>query len=120
MTRYNIIQINATMNNTIINITDEIGHVHVQQTGGKVGYKKGKRGTSYTGQIVMTECMRQFMGMSKNNKFRLILKGMGPGRDGALKHLTQLHQKRKIHIIRITEQTPIPHNGCRPPSTRRI
>ncbi len=109
------VYINAGFNNTIVTITDENGKTIAWSTSGACGFKGSKKSTPYAAQMAAenaAEKARSF-GFEKADVF---IKGVGVGREQALRGLIS----QGIHIGRITDTTPIPHNGCRKPRTRRV
>ncbi len=109
------VYINAGFNNTIVTITDENGKTIAWSTSGACGFKGSKKSTPYAAQMAAenaAEKARSF-GFEKADVF---VKGVGVGREQALRGLIS----QGIHIGRITDTTPIPHNGCRKPRTRRV
>ena len=110
-----IAHIHASFNNTIITITDRQGNALSWATSGGAGFKGSRKSTPFAAQVaaeaagkVAVEC-----GV-KNHEVRI--KGPGPGRESSVRALNALGMK----ITAITDVTPIPHNGCRPPKKRRI
>ena len=105
----------ATYNNTILNLTTLEGNTIYQSSAGKVGFEGTKKGTHYAGSRV-AEVVAQViktLGISKVNVF---IKGVGPGRDAALRMLAS----KDVNIVSIADITPIPHDGCRPPKVRKV
>jgi small subunit ribosomal protein S11 len=107
--------INATFNNTIVTITDEQGNALSWGSSGTAGFKGSRKSTPYAaGQAaVMAARTAQDNGVREVDVF---VKGPGPGREQAIRSLMGAGLK----IISITDVTPIPHNGCRPPKRRRV
>jgi len=109
------VYVNAGFNNTIVTITDENGKTIAWSTSGACGFKGSKKSTPYAAQMAAenaAEKARAF-GFEKADVF---VKGVGVGREQALRGLIS----QGIHIGRITDVTPIPHNGCRQPRVRRV
>jgi small subunit ribosomal protein S11 len=107
--------IQATFNNTIITITDQQGNVILWGSGGTVGFKGSRKSTPYAAQIAAQQTAKK----AADNGVREIdvfVKGPGPGREAAIRSL----QAAGLKVRSITDVTPIPHNGCRPPKKRRI
>lgn len=110
-----IAHVNASFNNTIITITDRQGNALSWATSGGSGFRGSRKSTPFAAQIASEragEAARDY-GL-KNLEVRV--KGPGPGRDSAVRALNNLGYK----IVSITDVTPIPHNGCRPPKKRRV
>jgi len=101
--------IKASFNNTIITITDQEGRVQAWTSGGSVGFKGSRKSTPYAAQVAAEQAARKAgeMGM---RKLDVIVAGSGSGRETAIRTL----QNMGIEITGIRDNTPIPHNGCRP------
>jgi small subunit ribosomal protein S11 len=110
--------IHATFNNTIITITDEQGNVVTWGSAGTVGFKGSRKSTPYAARMAAQETAKQAMdhGMREVDVF---VKGPGPGREAAIRAL-QGREGVGLKVKSITDVTPIPHNGCRPPKRRRM
>jgi len=110
-----IAHVHASFNNTIITITDRQGNALSWATSGGAGFKGSRKSTPFAAQVAAEACgkVAQDCGI-KNLEVRI--KGPGPGRESAIRALNALG----IRIASITDITPIPHNGCRPPKKRRI
>ncbi len=109
------IYISSTYNNTIVSLADEKGNVLFWRSAGNVGFKGTKKGTSFAAskvaQAVALAC-EQF----KIKEVSVFVKGVGGGRDSALKTIASLG----LEIEAIKDVTPVPHNGCRPRKPRRV
>jgi small subunit ribosomal protein S11 len=107
--------IQATFNNTIITITDPQGNAITWASAGLAGFKGSRKSTPYAAQMAAMQAARsaQENGMRELDIF---IKGPGPGREAAIRSL----QAAGLVIRSITDVTPIPHNGCRPPKRRRV
>ncbi|MHB8781097.1 MAG: 30S ribosomal protein S11 [Candidatus Geothermincolia bacterium] len=107
--------IRSTFNNTIITITDLNGNTVVWQSSGAAGFKGSRKSTPYAAQIAAEQAARkaQEHGLRKVDVF---VKGPGSGRETAIRTL----QANGLEIGRVTDVTPQPHNGCRPPKRRRV
>lgn len=105
----------ATFNNTIISITDQQGNVISWSSGGTSGFKGSRKSTPYAAQLAARNAAvaAQEHGMRELDVF---VKGPGPGREAAIRAL----QAADMRLLSITDKTPIPHNGCRPPKKRRV
>ncbi|NCF09969.1 MAG: 30S ribosomal protein S11 [Gammaproteobacteria bacterium] len=110
-----IAHIHASFNNTIITITDRQGNALSWATSGGSGFRGSRKSTPFAAQIAAEKAGKaaQEYGM-KNLEVRV--KGPGPGRESAVRSLNNVGFK----IMNITDVTPIPHNGCRPPKKRRV
>ena len=110
-----IAHVHASFNNTIITITDRQGNTLSWATSGGAGFKGSRKSTPFAAQVAAEAAGRvaQEYGI-KNLDVRI--KGPGPGRDSTVRSLNALG----IKILSISDVTPLPHNGCRPPKKRRI
>jgi small subunit ribosomal protein S11 len=107
--------IQATFNNTIITLTDPAGNAIAWASGGTAGFKGSRKSTPYAAQLAAQQAARQ----AQDNGMReldVFIKGPGPGREAAIRSL----QAAGLVVKSITDVTPIPHNGCRPPKKRRV
>ena len=107
--------IQATFNNTIITVTDTQGHTITWASGGTAGFKGSRKSTPYAAQLAAQQAARS----AQDNGMReldIFVKGPGPGREAAIRAL----QAAGMIVRSITDVTPIPHNGCRPPKKRRV
>jgi small subunit ribosomal protein S11 len=107
--------IHATFNNTIVTITDQQGNTIAWSSAGTVGFKGSRKSTPYAAQLAAQQVVKnaQDQGMREVDVF---VKGPGPGREAAIRSL----QGAGFKVRSITDVTPIPHNGCRPPKKRRV
>lgn len=107
--------IQATFNNTIVTITDPRGNAITWSSAGSVGFKGSRKSTPYAAQMAGQQAARsaQESGM---RELDIYVKGPGPGREAAIRSL----QAAGLVVKSITDVTPIPHNGCRPPKKRRV
>jgi len=111
-----VIFVKATFNNTVVSASDHEGVTLALSSGGTVGFKNSRKKTPFA-----AEAAGQAVGQVLKEKYhidRVIakIKGLGVGRSNALKGV----QKAGIRIEAISDCTPIPHNGCRPKSKRRV
>ena len=107
--------IKSTFNNTIISITDPTGAVISWSSSGQVGYKGSRKSTPFAAQLAAEAAARraQEHGLKKVDVF---VKGPGSGRETAIRSL----QAAGLEVGAISDVTPAPHNGCRPPKPRRV
>ncbi|MGM0593227.1 MAG: 30S ribosomal protein S11 [Pseudomonadota bacterium] len=110
-----IAHVHASFNNTIISISDRQGNTLCWATAGGSGFRGSRKSTPFAAQVAAERAgnVAQDYGM-KN--MEVWVKGPGPGRESAVRALNNLGFK----ITHITDVTPIPHNGCRPPKKRRV
>jgi small subunit ribosomal protein S11 len=109
------VHIKASFNNVIISITNATGQVVSWASAGKMGFRGSKKNTPYAAQMASADCAKVAVdaGMKKVDVF---IKGPGSGRDSAIRTL----QASGLEVLSITDITPLPHNGCRPPKARRV
>jgi small subunit ribosomal protein S11 len=107
--------IQATFNNTIVTLTDPSGNVIAWSSAGANGFKGSRKSTPFAAQMTAEAAARraQEHGLRQVDVF---VKGPGSGREMAVRSL----QSSGVMVISITDTTPIPHNGCRPPKRRRV
>lgn len=112
---YGIAHIQSTFNNTIVNITDLNGNTIAWGSAGGQGFKGSRKSTPFAAQVTATAVAKaaQDHGLSKVD---VRVKGVGSGRETAVRSL----QAVGLEIGSITDVTPVPHNGCRPPKRRRV
>lgn len=109
------VHIRATFNNIIVSITNIEGQVISWSSAGKMGFRGSKKNTPYAAQMASLDCAKVAYdaGLRKVDVF---VKGPGGGRDSAIRNL----QTVGLEVQSITDTTPLPHNGCRPPKRRRV
>lgn len=109
------VHVRASFNNIIISITNSQGQVISWASAGKMGFKGSKKNTPYAAQMAAQNCAQVAYdaGMRKAEVF---VKGPGSGRESAIRTV----QSSGIEVTSITDVTPLPHNGCRPPKRRRV
>ena len=110
-----VVHIKSSFNNTIVSITDQDGNVLSWASAGNVGFKGSRKSTPFAAQVAAEKAgnAAQEHGV-KNVEVRV--GGPGPGRESAVRALNACGLK----ITSISDITPIPHNGCRPPKKRRV
>ncbi|MCP4272128.1 MAG: 30S ribosomal protein S11 [Gammaproteobacteria bacterium] len=110
-----IAHIHASFNNTIVTITDRQGNALAWATAGGSGFRGSRKSTPFAAQVAADRAAASVkeIGMQSMEVF---VKGPGPGRESAVRALNAAGFK----ITNITDVTPIPHNGCRPPKKRRV
>lgn len=109
-----VAHIHSTFNNTIITITDEAGNVIAWSSAGVLGYKGAKKSTPFAAQLAAEKCAKVAVDQGLK-EVDVDVKGPGQGRESALRSL----EAAGLKIQTITDTTPIPHNGCRPPKRPR-
>ena len=109
-----IVHISSSFNNTVVSVTDLKGNVIGWSSAGKLNFKGSRKSTAYAGQVVCQDACRQAMGHGLK-EVEVRVKGPGSGRESAVRAV----QAIGLEITTISNVTPIPHNGCRPPKARR-
>ena len=110
-----VAHIHASFNNTIITITDRQGNTLSWATSGGSGFRGSRKSTPFAAQIASQKAGEAAKEFGMQN-LEVLIKGPGPGRESAVRALNSIGFK----ITNITDVTPIPHNGCRPPKKRRV
>ena len=110
-----IVHVHATFNNTIVTISDRKGNTLSWATAGGSGFRGSRKSTPFAAQVAAETAGKaaQEAGMKHLD---IKIKGPGPGRDSSVRALNGLG----FEISSISDVTPIPHNGCRPPKRRRV
>jgi small subunit ribosomal protein S11 len=109
------VHINATFNNTIVTVTDPQGNSVAWGSAGSAGFKGSRKSTPFAARLAAEQAIKAAMAMGLQ-EVRLFVKGPGPGRESAIRAVQSLGLK----VISISDVTPVPHNGCRPPKKRRV
>lgn len=110
-----IAHVHASFNNTIITITDRQGNALSWATSGGAGFKGSRKSTPFAAQVAAESAGRVALEYGIKT-LDVRVKGPGPGRESSIRALNALG----IKITSISDITPVPHNGCRPPKRRRI
>lgn len=112
---YGQAHVHATFNNTIVSMSDQQGNVVTWASAGTSGFKGSRKSTPYAARLAAQQASEtaQEHGMQEVD---IIVKGPGPGREAAIRAI----QASGIKVRSITDITPVPHNGCRPPKKRRV
>lgn len=107
--------IHASFNNTLISITDPQGNVISWASAGNANFKGSRKGTPFAAQVAADKASRaaQEHGLKKVD---VQVRGPGSGRETAIRAL----QASGLEVSSITDITPLPHNGCKPPKRRRV
>jgi len=107
--------IQATFNNTMVTLTDEAGNAIAWSSSGSLGFKGSRKSTPFAAQMCSETAAKAAMEHGLKT-IQVFVKGPGSGREAAIRAL----QTTGLEITSITDVTPIPHNGCRPPKRRRV
>lgn len=107
--------ITAGMNNTIITITDDKGNALFSGSSGKSGFKGSRKSTPYAATKAAEQAGTQAYAAGIR-EVAVFVRGPGMGRISSIKAL----KSAGLNVVSISDQTPIPHNGCRPKNKRRV
>ena len=107
--------IQATFNNIIISLTNNMGQVISWSSAGKMGFRGSKKNTPFAAQIATEDAVKSAYELGLR-KVDIFIKGPGAGRDSAIRAM----QNAGLDVMSINDVTPLPHNGCRPPKRRRV
>jgi len=110
-----VVHIHASFNNTIVTITDPTGNTLSWASSGNVNFKGSRKGTPFAAQLAAEKASR----MAQEHGLRrveVLVRGPGSGRETAIRSL----QASGLEVTSISDVTPVPHNGCRPPKRRRV
>ncbi|KPJ96079.1 30S ribosomal protein S11 [Kaarinaea lacus] len=110
-----VAHIHASFNNTIVTITDRQGNTLAWATAGGSGFRGSRKSTPFAAQVAAENASNVVKDMGMKN-MDVCVRGPGPGRESAIRALNA----QGFNITSITDVTPIPHNGCRPPKRRRV
>ena len=109
------VHIQSTFNNTLVTVTDMQGNALSQSSAGALGFKGSRKGTPIAAQMACETAAKA----AKEHGLRSVevyVKGPGAGRESAIRALANC----ELEISLISDVSPIPHNGCRPPNRRRV
>jgi small subunit ribosomal protein S11 len=109
------VHIHTSFNNTIITITDSQGNAAAWSTAGTAGFRGSRKSTPYAARLAAEQAVKaaEEMGMQEAE---ILVRGPGPGREAAIRAILG----SSVRVRSISDVTPIPHNGCRPPKRRRV
>ena len=110
-----LVHVQATFNNTIVTFTDPVGNVMAWSSSGSLGFRGSRKGTPFAAQQASLTAANK----AKESGLRSVdvkVSGPGAGRESAVRALSTAG----IEVRSIRDNTPIPHNGCRPPKKRRV
>ena len=112
---YGVAHISSTFNNTIVTLTDRSGNALSWASAGGLGFRGSRKSTPFAARLAAEQAIKtaQTMGIQEVD---LIIKGPGPGRESAIRAVQGMGMK----VRSISDITPVPHNGCRPPKKRRV
>jgi small subunit ribosomal protein S11 len=107
--------VHATFNNTIVTITDSQGNAVVSGSAGKAGFKGSRKSTPYAARVAAEQAIAAAADLGLQ-ELDIFVTGPGPGREAAIRAI----QGSGVRVRSISDVTPVPHNGCRPPKKRRV
>lgn len=107
--------ITSTFNNTLVSLTDPEGNVIAWCSAGGVGFKGSRKSTAFAAQRVSETAAKRAMDQGMR-QVEVLVRGPGAGREAAIRAL----QTSGMTVTSIRDVTPVPHNGCRPPTRRRV
>ena len=105
----------ASFNNTIVTVTDTEGNTLTWGSAGSVGFKGSRKSTPFAARLAAEQAIKAALAIGIQ-EVDLIVKGPGPGRESAIRAVQAMGMK----VRSISDKTPVPHNGCRPPKKRRV
>ncbi|HEY3343606.1 MAG TPA: 30S ribosomal protein S11 [Anaerolineaceae bacterium] len=109
------VHIFASFNNTIVTVTDPQGNAVCWGSSGSAGFKGSRKSTPFAARLAAEQALKAAVSMGIQ-EVDLYVKGPGPGRESAIRAVQSLGLK----VRSISDVTPVPHNGCRPPKKRRV
>jgi small subunit ribosomal protein S11 len=109
------IHIYASFNNTIVTVTDGQGNAVCWGSAGSSGFKGSRKSTPFAARLAAEQAVKAAIGLGIQ-EVDVIIKGPGPGRENAIRAV----QSMGLKVRSISDVTPVPHNGCRPPKKRRV
>lgn len=107
--------IQSTFNNTMVTLSDSKGNVLSWASAGQLGFRGSRKSTPFAAQMAAEEAAKKAMEHGLKT-VEVYVKGPGSGREAAIRSL----QAAGLEVSLIKDNTPIPHNGCRPPKRRRV
>ena len=111
-----VAHMHASFNNTIITITDRQGNALSWATAGGSGFRGSRKSTPFAAQVAAEKAGKSAIELYGLKNLDVKVNGPGPGRESAVRALNNCG----LRVSNITDVTPIPHNGCRPPKKRRV
>jgi small subunit ribosomal protein S11 len=109
------VHIHTSFNNTIVTITDQQGNTAAWSTAGTAGFSGSRKSTPYAARLAAEQAVKAAEGMGMQEA-DILVRGPGPGREAAIRAILG----SSVRVRSISDVTPIPHNGCRPPKRRRV
>ena len=110
-----VAHIQSSFNNTIVTLTDTAGNALSWASAGGLGFRGSRKNTPYAAQMAAETAAKAAMEHGLKT-VEVMVKGPGSGREAAIRAL----QAAGLEVTAISDVTPVPHNGCRPPKRRRV
>ena len=110
------VHIQSSFNNTIVTVTDAQGNVLSWASAGELGFRGSKKSTPFAAQSAAEKAAKAAIDIAGLRSVDVYVKGPGSGREAAIRAL----DAQGLHVTSISDVTPVPHNGCRPPKRRRV
>lgn len=110
------VHIQSSFNNTIVTVTDALGNVLSWASAGELGFRGSKKSTPFAAQSAAEKAAKAAIDIAGLRSVDVFVKGPGSGREAAIRAL----DAQGLHVTSISDVTPVPHNGCRPPKRRRV
>jgi small subunit ribosomal protein S11 len=107
--------VQASFNNVIVTLTNSTGQTISWSSAGKMGFRGSKKNTPYAAQMAAQDASKVAFDLGLR-RVKVFVKGPGGGRESAIRTINAAG----IEVTEITDVTPLPHNGCRPPKRRRV
>ncbi len=111
-----VAHVQASLNNTIVTITDALGNTLCQLSSGALGFKGARKSTPFAAQQVVENVSQTAKELYRMARISIRVKGIGSGRDSAVRAF----RNSGIDVTKFEDVTPIPHGGCRPKKERRV
>jgi small subunit ribosomal protein S11 len=112
---YGRIYLWATFNNTVVTVTDDKGTPFIFGACGMFGFKGTRKSTPYAATVTVQETLKKAVQKYGLSNVHVHVRGIGPGRESSIRAI----KSSGVDVLSITDTTPIPHNGVRPPKIRR-
>jgi len=109
------VYVNATFNNTLITVTDDVGNSIASGSSGRAGFKGTRKATPYAATTAVESAIKKAKDEFGVKSVDVFIKGPGPGRDAALRAIKSLGLRMNM----IADVTPMPYNGPRAKKKRR-
>ncbi len=110
-----VVHVQSSFNNTIVSVSDESGNVIAWSSAGLHGFKGARRSTPFAAKVTAEHAIQKALEFGVK-EVAIHIKGPGAGRESALRAVAA----EELKVTRISDVTPVPHNGCRPPKQRRV